>query len=145
MRAVRQERGFSPRKMTATVLTTLLVLAGVAATAAAHFANFTGGVTQDRFINAGSTEYVRAGDGTILHHSYSFVSANNETGSGTVCAIIYDGVARYECGAGFERYCYFAHTHSADDLDCHDVDGNAWRAGASVGSTGKVVRIHGTF
>ena len=110
------------------------------------FAGFTDGVTQDRFIAAGGTEWVRVGGtGQIEHHSYTFVSANAITGSGTVCAVIFDGVSRYECGPDFERYRYFLYTHSSNDLDCHDVDGNAWRAGASVGTTGKTVRIHGTF
>jgi len=127
-------------------------LVGLGSAANAHFAGFTDGDTQDWYIPPGGSQYLVNSSGGRLTHSFSFDSSNDLGGTNYVCAVIDppgSNNADGECGNDFERYCWYQYTHSSNDLDCHDRDGNSWWAYGQnlvppyVGGT--TVRIHGTW
>ncbi|MGI8945364.1 MAG: hypothetical protein ACR2GL_03885 [Thermoleophilaceae bacterium] len=87
----------------------------------AHFANFTADVYFNCSIGYTSDCFWKPTN--AVYHSYGFNSAVAKSNQ-YVCPSIWGGGGRtYECGFGFERYCYQAWTHSSNDLDCHDQDG----------------------
>jgi hypothetical protein len=106
------------------VLGLSVLTAALVSSARAHTDGFTGGITIDRTL---------CWDGCRLVsdnlHSWSFVSANDVDAheNAYVCPGIIGWTEDKECGYDFERYCWFEYTHSSNDLDCHDRDGNAWR------------------
>jgi hypothetical protein len=130
---------------------TVAVFVVTAASVSADFAGFEGGETQDWYTEVDRKSYIlqsgTQANPNYIHHSYSFVSANDLGNTEFVCAILGTPNGDYgECGTDFERYCYYAWTHSSNDLDCHDRDGHAWRAGTiNKGFRGTTIRIHGTF
>ncbi|MDQ3933020.1 MAG: hypothetical protein M3340_00125 [Actinomycetota bacterium] len=145
----------SGRTLAALLAAALFSLGVAAVPANAHYADFTGGTTQDCYIAGGGWyRYLERNGGCtggFLVHSYSFVSANDISyDSATVCPFIQrgDGHSQWECGVDFERYCWdaYAHDPNGNDLDCHDRDGNSWYGGSlNQSGYGAWVRIHGTY
>ena len=123
----------------------------IAPAATAHFADFTGGETQDWYTDPFKRSFIlqsgSQANPDYIRHSYSFVSANDTANTEFLCAILGTSTGLVgECGTDFERYCYHAWTHSTNDLDCHDRDGHSWIAGTeNQGVRGTTIRIHGTF
>lgn len=100
------------------------------APAQAHFDAFSDGRTFNCWIPYGGDCYWQPTN--AVYHSYGFVSGNAGS-SQYMCPSIWDGTRRYECGFGFERYCYYLWTHSSNDLDCHDRDGVSFLASVYYG------------
>jgi hypothetical protein len=118
----------------------------------AHYADFTGGDTQDWYIQKNHRQCLYNGSSEIfgcIAHSYSFISANDTANQAFVCAIIFN---RYDhqywdahCATNFVRHCSPGQWHGGEQLNCHDQDFTANHAGASNGSAGTTVRMHGTW
>lgn len=129
-------------------LATLAVLA-LAAPASADYAYFTGSWYQNNYVSANS--YGCLNNGSCTNHSYTFISAEDYSGSNVICARIwlvggYSTNWSEDCGADFTRHCLSTYKHSSNPLDCHDQDHTtSFHAGARNSSPGTTIRMHGGY
>jgi hypothetical protein len=140
MKSSERRRRYAP-------LLILVAVQAVAVPATAHYAYFTGSIYQNNYVSANATGCIR--DSGCINHSYTFISAEDTTGSNVMCARIWlAGGSGYDqdCAADFIRHCTYPNKHSGDPLDCHDQDHTSnFYAGAVNSSPGTTIRMHGGY
>ena len=134
------------------VLLAVICTAALAVTvpAAAHYANFTGSVYQDRYVPGGSVRCLLQSSGVCLRHSFTFASAKDVGGSDpTISAriyILYPEADPQACGQGLVRRCLPDQQHGSNPLDCHDTDEvDDHVVAARAGAPGTTVQMHGGY